>query len=286
MKSTISATPIPPRLEEIVDSPKQLWIRGTAPDWGSGIFVTIVGSRRYSEYGKLVVEALIRDLAGTPVTIVSGLALGMDELAHRAALKHGLRTLAFPGSGLDDAVIAPATNYRLAMDIVEAGGALFSEFDPAQRATPWTFPKRNRLMAGLSHAVVVIEATQKSGTLITARLATEYNRDLFTVPGSIFRAQAAGPNQLLKAGAYPLTSAQDLLAHYDIQSPQASAPADTGHDLNDLERAIVRALDEPRSKTELANLLEKDFTAMAIALSGLEIKGYVAETYGKIHRVR
>ena len=287
MSQSIELSPLPARLAEIPDAPRQLWLRGVLPEWEQATFLTFVGSRRYSEYGKLVVDKLIRELAGLPVVIVSGLALGIDELAHRAALKYGLPTIAFPGSGLSDGAIAPATNFRLAMDILAARGALLSEFDPGQRAAPWTFPKRNRLMAGVSHAVIVIEATQKSGTLITARLATEYNRDVFAVPGSIFRAQAVGAHQLLAAGAYPVTSGDDIARHYGLERAQSASQTHGTEpvELNGIEAAVLKALDEPRSKAELMALLSKDISAISIALAGLEIKGYISEAYGKICRV-
>src|SRR3989344_5297892 len=149
----------PPQLLEIPQPPKELFI---------------VGSRKYTTYGKEACEKLIEGLRGYPIVIVSGLALGIDSIAHKKALDVGLTTIAFPGSGLDPKVLYPATNAHLAERIVEAGGAVISEFEPDFRATPWSFPQRNRLMAGISDAVLVIEAEQKSGTLITSRLATEY----------------------------------------------------------------------------------------------------------------
>jgi DNA processing protein len=286
-KSPVPYT-IPPLLQELPDAPKQLWIRGAQPDWENHTILTFVGSRRHSEYGKLVTEKIIKELAGLPVIIVSGLALGTDAIVHRAALSAGLTTIAFPGSGLSDAVIAPATNFRLAMDILAAGGALISEYSPDQKAAVWTFPRRNRLMAGISQGVVVTEATEKSGTLITARLATEYNRDVFAVPGSVFREQAAGPHRLLAAGAYVVTSGQDLALHYGLVSTSATPETDSHllSDLNELERAILSMLSEPRSKGWLVDALEKEITAITIALSGLEIKGYIAETYGKICKLK
>lgn len=283
MESPYQLDRLPARLRELPDRPKQLWCRGKEPDWDAYTILTFVGSRRYSEYGRLVTEKIIAELAGAPVLIVSGLALGIDEIAHRAALAAGLPAVAFPGSGLADEAIAPASNYRLAMDILAAGGALCSEFDPEQKAGRWTFPQRNRLMAGLSHGVIVIEAMEKSGTLITARLATEYNRDLFAVPGSIFRAQAAGPHRLIASGAYPVTSGEDVLKHYNLDRQTPSlVPAHEASDLNDLERAVLRALDEPRSKGWLVEHLGKDISAISVAISALEIKGYIAETYGQI----
>src|SRR3989344_2642579 len=175
----------PRRLREIPDPTEKIYLKGTLPSEDHK-WLCVVGSRKYSSYGKEVCEKLIEGLRGYPVVIVSGLALGMDAIAHRAALSAKLHCVAVPGSGLDPSVLYPATNRRLADEILKAGGVLLSEFEPNFRATAWSFPQRNRIMAGLSDAVLVIEAEKRSGTLITARLATAYHRDVFTIPGSIF----------------------------------------------------------------------------------------------------
>ncbi len=158
-------------------------------------------------------------MRGYNVTIISGLALGIDGLAHKAALKAGLKTLAVPGSGLDATVLYPRSHLQLAEEIVRNGGALLSEFKPQTQAATWTFPKRNRIMAGLSHAVLVIEAELKSGTLITSKLATEYNRDVLTMPGSIFSSTSEGPHMLIKLGATPVTASEDILRTLGIEPP-------------------------------------------------------------------
>lgn len=288
MKDAKKMETLPPLLQEISDPPKQLYSRGKIPDWKGSHFLTVVGSRRYSEYGRSVCHKLISELSGYPVIIVSGLALGTDALAHKEALEAGLTTIAFPGSGLDDSVIAPRSNFNLAMDILKSGGALFSEYEPKQKAALWTFPRRNRLMAGISHAVLVIEAAEKSGTLITSRLATEYNRDVMAVPGSIFREQAAGPHMLLKLGAYPVTSGKDVLEHFGI-SLEKDISGDTGSSdliekLGPVEKGIWGILGEPRNKQYLLENLEFSITEINIALSSLEIRGLVTESGGKVRR--
>ena len=185
---------LPSLLREIPDPPKKLYVRGELPSHDEYKFLTVIGSRKFSIYGKQVCEHLIRGLAGYPIVIVSGLALGMDTIAHRAAIENNLKTLAVPGSGLDDKVIYPATNQPLAREILKHGGCLVSEFEPDFKATRWSFPQRNRTMAGISHAVLVIEAENISGTRITARLATDYNREVFAIPGSIFSPVSGGTN--------------------------------------------------------------------------------------------
>lgn len=201
---------IPAQLFEIPQPPKELWIEGTLPE-SDTVYLTIVGSRKHTYYGRDVCQMLIEGLAGYPITIVSGLSIGMDTIAHTAALKAGLRTIAFPGSGLSNEVLYPRRNWQLANDIVTSGGALISELAPDTKPALWTFPRRNRLMAGLSHAVLIIEAEEKSGTLITARLALDYNKDVFVVPGSIFSPTSNGTNKLIHDGAHPITSSLDLL---------------------------------------------------------------------------
>lgn len=201
---------IPAQLFEIPQPPKELWIEGQLPETDT-VYLVIVGSRKHTYYGRDVCQMLIEGLTGYPITIVSGLALGIDTIAHTTAIKVGLRTIAFPGSGLSNKVLYPRSNWQLANDIVTSGGALISELAPDTPAAMWTFPQRNRLMAGLSHAVLIIEAEEKSGTLITARLALDYNKDVFVVPGSIFSPTSNGTNKLIHDGAHPITSSDDLL---------------------------------------------------------------------------
>jgi DNA protecting protein DprA len=186
----LSPSEFPALLGEIHDRPKQLYLRGTLPPTSGYKWLAVVGSRACSEYGRRVCKFLIEGLRGYPIVIVSGLAYGMDAEAHRNALDTGLPTVAVPGSGLDWDVVYPRANVSLAREILTAGGALLSEEKPDMRATGYTFPKRNRVMAGLSHATLMIEAREKSGSLITAKLTTEYNRELLVVPGSAKRAKA------------------------------------------------------------------------------------------------
>ena len=178
---------------------------------GDAKFLCVVGSRKYTDYGKEACQKLIAGLRGHNIVIVSGLALGIDGIAHRAALDAGLTTIAIPGSGLNPSVLYPSSNRQLAEKIIESGGALISEFEPMFKATTYSFPQRNRIMAGISHATLIIEAEIKSGTLITSRLATEYNRDVATVPGSIFSKTSEGPNMLLRLGATPVSSSAHIL---------------------------------------------------------------------------
>lgn len=208
--NTIRKEVIPHQLKQISNPPQTLYIHGTLPDKNTKI-LCIVGARHHSAYGEKVCKELIQGLKGYDICIVSGLAIGIDSIAHKAALDSGLKTIAFPGSGLNTSVIYPLQHRDLAQEIVDRGGALISEFSPLQKAMKWTFPQRNRLMAGISQAVLIIEAERKSGTLITSKYATEYNRDVGAVPGDIYSPLSEGPHMLIRLGATPITSSKDIL---------------------------------------------------------------------------
>lgn len=197
-------------LTHIPKPPERLWQRGSLPPPEYKKLV-VVGSRALTPYGQHACETLITGLAGYPISIVSGLALGTDACAHRAALKAGLHTIAIPGSGLADRAIAPQTNLALAKEILQAGGALLSEHPPNTTARPGYFPSRNRIMVGISDAVLVIEAGARSGTLITARLAGEYGRDLMCVPHRIHEANSYGSHQFIRLGAELVSEPSHIL---------------------------------------------------------------------------
>jgi DNA processing protein len=271
----------PPLLQEIPDPPKRLYATGSFPPPEHKL-LCVVGSRKYSPYGKQACVKLIQGLAGFPISIVSGLALGIDAIAHAAALEVGLHTIAVPGSGLSPQVLYPATNRQLALRIVESGGLLLSEFEPDFRATPYSFPQRNRIMAGLSHAILIIEATERSGTLITARLALDYNRDVLAVPGQIFSAQSYGTHQLIKNGATPIRESADILEAlgFDVHT----APVISLERLSPDERRIVEMLDEPRSRDDLCDATGLPIEKLNIVLSTMELKGILSERLGLLQR--
>jgi DNA processing protein len=271
----------PALLAEINDPPKKLYIRGGLPSEGLR-YLTVVGSRKYSSYGKEVCEKLISGLRGFPIVIVSGLALGMDAIAHKSALVANLPTIAVPGSGLSDEVLHPRTNFKLAHEILASGGALISEFEPDFRPTLWSFPKRNRIMAGLSHSTLLIEAGEKSGTLITARLAMEYNRDVMAIPGPIFSKSHAGSNHLIKDGAHLITSSTDILEILGMSVDSSQLTVDR-KDLSKEEKRIVEILEvEPLSKDDLLGKLDMPITKANILLSAMELKGLIKESLGKV----
>ncbi|MEK7148265.1 MAG: DNA-processing protein DprA, partial [Patescibacteria group bacterium] len=211
MIRSLSLEEYPELLKEIPEPPTQLRYEGRLPISGNKL-LAIVGTRKYSQYGKETCEQLIAGLSGEPVTIVSGLALGMDSIAHRAALRAGLQTIAIPGSGLSRKVIAPRSHVILADEIIENGGGLMSEYDDEMTYPgTWIYPRRNRLMAGMCHATIVIEAQIRSGTLITSRLATEYNREVGAVPGPTHSPTSEGPHMLIRLGAALIRDKNDIL---------------------------------------------------------------------------
>ena len=266
----------PSRLREIPDRPKQLYIDGTLPP-DDFVYLAVVGSRKHTPYGKDACEMLIKGLAGLPVVIVSGLAIGMDSIAHRTALACGLPTIAIPGSGLSDAVLYPRSNLGLARQIREAGGCLISEYEPDFKATLWSFPRRNRIMAGMSHAVLIIEAEQKSGSLITARLAADYNCDVLAVPGSIFSPQSTGPNFFIGLGATPISTVNDLRIALGFEASSTGKIFDA-NTLSPAQKSLFDLLDTPSPFETLVEQSKKSIPELVGIISELEVLGAIKET--------
>ena len=272
----------PKALLEIPQPPENLWVIGEIPPENL-IYLCVVGSRKFTSYGREACEKIIAGLKGYPIVIVSGFAMGIDTIAHKKAMQVGLKTIVFPGSGLSDEAIYPKTNVRLMNEVVENGGCLISEFEPDFKATYWSFPMRNRLMAGISKAVLIIEAEEKSGTLITARLTTEYNRDLLVVPGSIFSPNSKGVNKLLHQGATPVTSSEDVLEALGFELPKdKEKQAKLFLDLLPEEKKVVDFLREPIPRDELIRTLKMPTPHANALLSIMEIKGLIKEEMGEI----
>jgi DNA processing protein len=209
----------PQLLREIHDPPKTIYVRGDIEILNkSG--VAVVGTRKASDYGIRAAEEIIKNLPPGFV-IVSGLALGIDTVAHRAALKNNIPTIAVLGSSVDDQSIYPRENAKLAYEIIAKGGAVISEYEPPSPPQKQNFPKRNRIVSGLSRAVIVVEAPEKSGALITARCALEQNRDVFALPGSVFSENSKGTNNLIKQGAHPIISFKEIIEELEHQEKLA-----------------------------------------------------------------
>lgn len=282
MVRELSPEEFPPFLRELPDPPKRLFAEGMLPSKRSKI-LTVVGSRKHSDYGRQAAESLIDGLRGHDVVIVSGLALGLDAVAHRAAMRAGLQTIAVPGSGLDKRVLYPRSHARLAEEILARGGGLLSEFEPTTPAAPWTFPQRNRVMAGMAHAVLVVEAELRSGTLITARLAADYSKDVLAVPGPIFSRTSDGPHMLMRLGATPVRTSADVLDALgiaDARGPAETKAAPGG--LSQDEKKVYEILREPMSRDLLIQRLGMGTTNANILLSAMELKGLIAESLGEV----
>ncbi len=273
----------PEGLTEIPQPPKKLYIMGEFPDDSDLVYLCVVGSRRFTSYGREVCEKIIEGLKGYPIVIVSGLAMGIDAIAHKKALEVGLKTMVFPGSGLSPSVMYPRTNIALAESIVKSGGCLISEFEPDFKATLWSFAQRNRLMAGISKAVLIIEAEEKSGTLITARMALDYNREVLAVPGSIYSPNSKGTNRLIRNGATPITSSEDVLEALGFQQEtDFDKQQKLFEDLSFDEKMVVELLREPMPRDELIRALSISTQKANSVLSVLEIKNIIKEEYGEM----
>ena len=268
----------PSRLREIDDAPPVLYVRGTlSPDDDYG--VAVVGTRRATAYGRQATAELSRGLAAAGVTIVSGLARGVDTIAHRTALDTGGRTIAVLANGLD--TIYPPENRRLAEEITEHG-AIVSDYPLGTKPRADFFPRRNRILSGLSLGTLVIEGDVKSGAMITAKFATEQNRDVFAVPGSIFSPQSRGPLSLIRDGAMPISSAQEILEALNLA--RLGAQLDFGRaapPASDEERTLMGVLTrEPQHIDEVARQTGLAAAMVSGTLALLELKGLVRDVGG------
>jgi len=272
---------IPKELREIPQPPKKLYLWGELPPDGT-ICLAVVGSRKATTYGKDAVRKLISGLKGYPIAVVSGLAVGIDALSHEAALDAGLFAVAFPGSGISEAALSYNPNIKLMKRIVDSGGCLLSEFEPDTKAAFYTFPMRNRLVAGLSKAALIIEAQEKSGTLITARMALDYNREVLAVPGPINSDFSKGTNRLIRQGATPITKSDDILEALGFKVDNKSKQMSLFEDALPEEKAILKILTEPMERDELIRKMKMPTGAANAALSVMEIKGLIKEELGEI----
>src|SRR3989338_7803342 len=272
---------IPKALLEIPQPPTTLYLWGKLPPEDT-ICLAVVGSRKATTYGKDVVKKLISGLKGYPIAIVSGLAVGIDALSHEAALDAGLIAVAFPGSGISEAALSYNPNIKLMKRIVDSGGCLISEFEPDLKAAFYTFPMRNRLVAGLSKAALIIEAQEKSGTLITARMALDYNREVLAVPGPINSDFSKGTNRLIRQGATPITCSDDILEALGFKVDKESKQQSLFEDALPEEQKILKLLTEPMARDELIREMKIPTGEANAVLSVMEIKGLIKEELGEI----
>jgi DNA processing protein len=278
----------PQRLLQCYDSPTLLFYRGTA-NLNAEKIISVVGTRNHSDYGKAFTEKLLKDLEAEQVLVVSGMAFGIDTIAHKAALKNNLATVGVLAHGLH--TIYPPENTLLAKQMINGGGGLLTEFWSGEKPDKHNFPTRNRVVAGMADATIVIETDVKGGSMITANLANNYNRDVFAVPGKTTDNKSRGCNQLVQQNkAALLTSAHDLLSMMNwLPQPQKKQPLQRQLfiELNADERTIVNILLEKESVSidELFIRSGLSSSSIAGALLALELQGLVASLPGKQYKL-
>ncbi len=272
-------------LSEIYQPPSIIYYRGTWPSIGwSGM--SIVGTRKITPYGRSVTPSIVRDLARSGFVIVSGLAVGVDTLVHHSALEVGGKTIAVLGAGVDHWSVYPSVNRILSERIIEQGGLIMSEYPIDTQPRKYHFPARNRIISGISLGVLVIEADERSGALITARSALEQNRDVFAVPGPITNPMSIGPHTLLKQGAKLVTGASDIIESYPHLISADTKGTDTVTFENVRERIVYERLTyEPAYIDVIAQTCQLDTATTNSTLLIMEMKGFV-KNVGNMHYVK
>src|SRR3989344_2264475 len=266
----------PAMLKEIHDPPEELYVWGEIPDMP---MLAVVGTRKTSPYGKQVTPRLVQELSRAGLCIVSGLAYGIDALAHEAALETGGTTVGVLGSGLDRKSLYPRDHWRLAERIVEHGGAVISEYPEGTTPERFHFPARNRIVAGMSRGVLVVEAPEKSGALITADLAMQYDRDVFCIPGPITSQNSSGTNRLIQLGAKLVMNTDDILEEFGIVPVAKNETEITA--LSETHQKILTFLSEGQKHVdEILVGTGLDITMCNVGLMELELSGFVKNLGG------
>ncbi|MBI5071705.1 DNA-protecting protein DprA [Candidatus Falkowbacteria bacterium] len=270
----------PKLLKEIWNPPAILYVKGELPP-DDGFNLAVVGTRKISTYGRQIASMLTAELVQNGFNIISGLALGVDALAHQTTVGLGGKTIAVLGSGIDSESVYPVQNKYLAGEIIKTGGAVISEYPLGAIAMPGNFPLRNRIVSGLSLGTLVIEAAEESGALITAQCALEQNREVFAVPGSIFNPTSAGPNKLIKMGAKAVTSVNDILETLnlvkaaDFIQNKKILPASPEE-----EKILANLSAEPTHVDKLITASGLDTAKVGAILTLMEMKGMVKNLGG------
>jgi DNA processing protein len=279
-KVEITDAEYPEELKKTKGAPKILYYKGILPSSDEKC-IAVVGTRRYSSYGQQTALKMAGELADAGITVVSGLAPGIDTFCHRAVVDKKKRTIAVIGTGLDEKSIYPQINVDLSRKIVEHGGCLISELPEGTPGSKFSFPRRNRIVSGLSLAVLVIEAKEKSGSLITADYAVKQNKKLFAVPGSIYSLNSAGPNKLIKNGAKLVTDVADILNEFGLHQPEL---IQNNKPENREEELVMEALrDEPLHVDKIIEKTKLNASVIATTIALMEISGKIrslrANTY-------
>jgi len=271
----------PKLLLEISKFPPLLYYKGTM-EHNDELCIAVVGTRMITTYGRVVTPRLVEPLVEAGATVISGMAFGVDSVAHEIAIKKGRRTIAVLGGGLDEKSLYPKQHALLAQNILDTGGALLSEYPMGTPNFKQNFVARNRIISGMSVATLVIECDTKSGTLITAQHALDQNRSLYAVPGPIYSPQSHGPNNLIKMGAKAITEANDIFIDLNLQQlPQEQKAQDTFGD-SDEETTILKLLNyEPIIINQIIKTSGLEASTVSSALTFLEMKGKVKNLGGQ-----
>ncbi len=278
----LSSKEYPALLKKIGHPPEKIYYKG---EWKPSLFqkcLSVVGSRRMTRYGKQATESLIASIARAGITIVSGFMYGIDATAHRTALDAGGKTIAVMPCGIER--IHPEYQEDLYNEILDKKGLIISEFEGLYPPQLWMYPRRNRIMAGLSCATVVIEAAEKSGSLITAELSRKYNRKIFAVPGPINSITSTGTINLIKKGATIVSGVEDILTYYGIENTKLSNNTKSFSHLTSMEQAIVKELHrEGLQIDELSRLIKVSASKLGTTLSLMQLKGLLIKEEGKYY---
>ncbi|MEX1052381.1 MAG: DNA-processing protein DprA [Patescibacteria group bacterium] len=266
----------PKNLLNIADPPICIYVKGDYDSFDfDGKIASVVGTRMPTQYGQKTTKDIVYTLVGAGFSIISGLALGIDSIAHSSCLESGGATIAVLGCGVD--IVYPSSNKNLYQEILNNNGLIISEFPPGMTVLKGLFVARNRLISALSNAVIVIEGSNRSGSLITARYAADQGKDVYAVPGSISSRMSEAPNLLIKEGAKPIISMEDLIQEFNIGRIKSISKIDKSK-LNKFEKKIIEKLKENAKNTdEILEKQGKDLPLILQALTSLEMKGYVVK---------
>jgi len=280
----IDSAEYPNLLRQIKDPPPKLYFK---KKWDSEIFnetLSVVGSRKMTRYGGIITDAIISSVAGAGITIISGFMYGIDAQAHNAAVEAGGRTIAVMPCGID--IIHPDYQQDLHKKIIENNGLIVSEYPGETPPALWTYPRRNRIIAGLSPILLVVEAGVKSGALITAKIAKKYNKKIFAVPGPLTSSVSLGTANLIKNGASIVTDIQDILSEYGKTNKNELFSKKEFYGLNRTQSKIINLLaNEPLSIDEISRLVEKKISEIGADITVLSLKNHLSLNEGKYYLV-
>lgn len=272
----------PSLLRQIPDYPISLYYKGNIENQNSNLNLAVVGSRKASQEAKIALDNIISDFNSSDITVVSGLAYGIDAQAHKSALNNNIRTFAVIGSGLD--IIYPNQNKDLFYEIINSNGAVFSEYPLKTSPIPMNFPQRNRIVVGMSKGTLVAEARIKSGAMISANLTLDFNRELMCIPGNISNPNTSGIYYLIKNGAGIVTSSEDILNQMDWNIK--ATPKESIINLSALQKNVLNCLSlEPKTFDEVMIELKEDISKIMVTLTELEVKGLIKQSNNKYYKL-